>query len=127
MWEMKIYYLWVKEQEITYMKYVNGRLTGLVTLCVETTTCYWRKRKAWIKVAVRRRTRSRKLLHDLKRKERILSSEGESLDSTMWRVIFGRGFGNIVRQSNKWMNSTTYHSHRYKRICYIECVCFVVV
>ena len=26
----------VKEQRISYMKYVNGRRTGLVTFCVET-------------------------------------------------------------------------------------------
>ena len=29
-------FLRVKEQGISYMKYVNGRRTGLVTFCVET-------------------------------------------------------------------------------------------
>jgi hypothetical protein len=33
---MKIYYLESRGREISYMKYVNGRRTGLVTFCVET-------------------------------------------------------------------------------------------
>jgi hypothetical protein len=28
----------------------------------------------------------------------------ESLDRTMWRARFGRGFGPVVRQTAKWMN-----------------------
>jgi hypothetical protein len=36
MWEMKKYYLESRSRGISYMKYVNGRLTGLVTFCVET-------------------------------------------------------------------------------------------
>jgi hypothetical protein len=34
--EMKKYCLESKSREISYMKYVNGRRTGLVTFCVET-------------------------------------------------------------------------------------------
>jgi hypothetical protein len=30
----------------------------------------------------------------------------EALDCTMWRARFGRGFGPVVRQTTKWMNST---------------------
>jgi hypothetical protein len=33
---MKKYYLESRSRGISYMKYVNGRLTGLVTFCVET-------------------------------------------------------------------------------------------
>jgi hypothetical protein len=33
---MKKYYLESMSREISYMKYVNGRQTGLVTFCVET-------------------------------------------------------------------------------------------
>jgi hypothetical protein len=36
MWEMKMYYLESKSRGISYMKYVNGRRTGLVTFYVET-------------------------------------------------------------------------------------------
>jgi hypothetical protein len=33
---MKMYYLDSRSRGISYMKYVNGRQTGLVTFCVET-------------------------------------------------------------------------------------------
>jgi hypothetical protein len=33
---MKMYYLESRSREISYMKYVNGSLTGLVTFCIET-------------------------------------------------------------------------------------------
>jgi hypothetical protein len=33
---MKKYCLESRSRGISYMKYVNGRLTGLVTLCIET-------------------------------------------------------------------------------------------
>jgi hypothetical protein len=33
---MKMYYLESRSREISYMKYLNGRQTGLVTFCVET-------------------------------------------------------------------------------------------
>jgi len=35
----------------------------------------------------------------------------EALDRTMWRARFGRGFGPVVRQTAKWMNSQTAHEH----------------
>jgi hypothetical protein len=34
--KMKMYYLESRSREISYMKYVNGTRTGLVTFCVET-------------------------------------------------------------------------------------------
>jgi hypothetical protein len=36
MGEMKKYYLESRSKGISYMKYVKGRRTGLVTFCVET-------------------------------------------------------------------------------------------
>jgi hypothetical protein len=33
---MKKYYVEPRSRGISYMKYVNGRLTGLVTFCIET-------------------------------------------------------------------------------------------
>ena len=33
---MKMYYLESRSRGLSYMKYVNGRRTGLVTFCVET-------------------------------------------------------------------------------------------
>jgi len=36
---MKKYYLESRSRGISYMKYVNGRQTGLVTFCVETAFC----------------------------------------------------------------------------------------
>jgi hypothetical protein len=36
MCEMKKYYLESRSTGISYMKYVNGKLTGLVAFCVET-------------------------------------------------------------------------------------------
>jgi hypothetical protein len=39
MWEMKMYCIESRRRGISYMKYVNGRRTGLVTFCVETAFC----------------------------------------------------------------------------------------
>ena len=36
MCEMKMYYLESRSRGISYMRYVNGRQTGLVTFCIET-------------------------------------------------------------------------------------------
>jgi len=54
--------------------------------------------------------RHRKLLDDLKERRGYSHLKEESLDRTMWRVRFGRGFGPVARQTtwkNEWMNS--YH------------------
>jgi hypothetical protein len=56
----------------------------------EVTGRQWRKR--------------RKLLDDLKERSRYSHLKEESLDRTMWRAGFGRGFGPVVRQTTKWMN-----------------------
>jgi hypothetical protein len=33
----------------------------------------------------------------------------EALDRTMWRVLFGRGFGPVIRQDTKLMNELSLH------------------
>ena len=48
-------------------------------------------------MTVRRGRRRRKLLGDLKEKRGYSHLKGETLDRTMWRVRFGRGFGPVVR------------------------------
>jgi hypothetical protein len=50
-------------------------------------------------VTGRRGRRRRKLLDDLKEGREYSHLKEEALDSTMWRVRFGRGFGPVVRQT----------------------------
>jgi hypothetical protein len=106
MWEMKKYYLELSNKGITYLKQVNGRLTGFVTFWVELhyVIGYWRKDKRGIEVTRRRERRRRKLLDDLKANRVYSYLKEEALDRTMWRAGFGRGFGAIVRQTAEWMN-----------------------
>ena len=47
--------------------------------------------------------RRRKLLDDLKERRGYSHLKEEALNHTMWRVRFGRGFGPVVRQTNKRM------------------------
>jgi len=63
------------------------------------------KLKGGIEVTGRQRRRCRKLLDDLKERRRYSYLKEEALDRTMWRARFGRGFGPVVRQTNKWMKS----------------------
>jgi hypothetical protein len=44
-------------------------------------------------------------LDDLKKRRGYSYLEEEALDRTMWRARFGRGFGPVVRQTTKWMNT----------------------
>jgi hypothetical protein len=105
---MKKYYLESKSRRISYMKYVNGRLTGLVTFCVETAfyNRLLKEIKGGIEVTGRRGRRRRKLLDDLKERRGYSHLKGEALDRTMWRARFGRGFGPDVRQTTERMNET---------------------
>ena len=57
------------------------------------------KIKGEIEVTGRRGRKRRKLLDDLKEKRGYSHLKGESLDRTMWRARFGRGFGPVVRQT----------------------------
>jgi hypothetical protein len=66
--ETKKYYLESRSRGISYMKYVNGRLTGLVTFCIQTAfyNGLLKERKWGIEVTGRGERRRRKLLDDLK-------------------------------------------------------------
>jgi len=91
------------------MKYVNGRLTGLVTFCVETAFYNGLLKeifKGGIEVTGRRGRRRRKLLDDLKERRGNSHLKEEALDRTMWRARFGRGFGPVVRQTAEGMNES---------------------
>jgi hypothetical protein len=57
------------------------------------------KIKAGIDVTGRRERRRRNLLDDLKEKRGYLYLKEETLDRSMWRAGFGRGFGPVVRQT----------------------------
>jgi hypothetical protein len=52
-------------------------------------------------VTGRRGRRRRKLLDDLKERRGYPHLKEETLDRTMWRAGFGRGFGPVVRQTTK--------------------------
>jgi hypothetical protein len=57
--------------------------------------------KEGIEVTGRRGRRLRKLLDDLKERRGYSHLKEKTLDRTMWRVRFGRGFGPVVRQTAK--------------------------
>ena len=59
------------------------------------------KIKGGIDVTGRRGRRRRKLLDDLKERRGYSHLKEEALDRTMWIARFGRGFGPVVRQTNK--------------------------
>jgi hypothetical protein len=65
--------------------------------------------KGGIEVTGRRGRRGRKLLDDLKEMRVCSHLKEESLDRTMWRARFGRGFGPVVRQTIKYMNIYIYY------------------
>jgi hypothetical protein len=45
--------------------------------------------------------RRRKLLDDFKKRREYSDLKEEALDRSMWRALFGRGFGLFVRQNTK--------------------------
>ena len=49
----------------------------------------------------RRGRRRRKLLDDIKERGGYCHLKEEALDRTMWRAGFERGFGTVVRQTDK--------------------------
>jgi hypothetical protein len=55
-------------------------------------------------VTRRRGRRRNKLLDDLKDRREYTHLKEEALGRTMWRNLFGRGVGPVVRQNNEWMN-----------------------
>jgi hypothetical protein len=64
------------------------------------------KNKGEIEVTGRRGRRRRKLLDDLTERKGYSYLKEEALDRTMWRAGFGRGFGPVVRQTDKWMSES---------------------
>jgi hypothetical protein len=88
---------------ISYMKYVNGRRTGLVIFCVETAfyNGLLKERYKGIEVTEGQGRRRRKLLDDLKERRGYCHLKEEALDRTVWRARFGRGFGLFVRKTTK--------------------------
>jgi len=56
-----------------------------------------------IEVTGRRGRRRRKLLDDLKERRGYSQLKEEALDLTMWRALFGRCFGPVVKQTTKWV------------------------
>jgi hypothetical protein len=59
------------------------------------------KIKGGIEVTGRRERRRRKLLDDLKEKREYSHLKKETLDRTLWRNRFGRGFGTVVTQNTE--------------------------
>jgi hypothetical protein len=57
-------------------------------------------------VTGRRRRRRSKLLDDLKDRRGYSHMKEETLDRTVWRARFGRGFGPVVRQTAERMSHT---------------------
>ena len=76
--------------------------------------------KVGIEVTGRRGRRRRKLLDDLKDRRGYSHLKEEALDRTVWRAGFGTGFGPVVRQTAKLMNTTwtERNTMNIKRICY---------
>jgi hypothetical protein len=54
-----------------------------------------------IEVTEKEGRRRRKLLDDLKERRGYSHFKEEALDRTMWRARFGKGFGPVIRQTNK--------------------------
>jgi hypothetical protein len=52
-------------------------------------------------VTGRRGRRCRRLLDDVKERRGYCHLKEEAVDRTMWRAGFGRGFGPVVRLTNK--------------------------
>ena len=57
-----------------------------------------------IEVTGRQERRRTKLLDGIKERRGYSHLKEESLDRTMWRARFGRGFGPVVRQTTKRIN-----------------------
>ena len=60
------------------------------------------KTKGEMDVIRRRGRRRKKLLDDLKDRRGYSHLKEEALDRTMWRNLFGRGFGPVVRQHTEY-------------------------
>ena len=80
------------------------------------------KIKGGIEVTRKRGRRRRKLLDDLKERRWCCHLKEEPPDRTIWTARFGRGFGPVVRQTAKWMMSS---SPKFNSVIELYFVCFV--
>jgi hypothetical protein len=71
-----------------------------------------------MEVTGRRGRRRRKLLDDLKGRKGYCHLMEEALDRNMWRARFGRGFGPVVRQTDKCI--ILYIIYIYNTLNYIQ-------
>jgi hypothetical protein len=80
-----MYYLESRSGGISYMKYVNGRRTGLVTFYAETAfyNGLLKERYKVIEVTGRQGRKRRKLLDDLKERRGYSHLKEKALDRTM--------------------------------------------
>jgi hypothetical protein len=69
----------------------------------------------------------RKLLDDLKERRGYSHLKEEPLDRTMWRALFGRGFGPVVWQTAKWTDGTTNCNVNLLRIFFHALPPFIVI
>ena len=77
-------------------------------------------------MAGRRGKRRRKLLDDLNERTGYSHLKEETLDRTMWRARFGRGFGPVVRQTAKWMNGWILSLCLHPQLSSMQCACSVL-
>jgi hypothetical protein len=68
-------------------------------------------------VTGRRGRRRRKLLDDLKERKGYFHLKEESLDRSMWRARFGKGFGPVVRQTTKLTNYRIFYAYSRNGKC----------
>jgi len=54
-----------------------------------------------MEVTGRRRRRRKHLLDDLKEKRGHCKLKEETLDLSLWRTLFGKGYGHVVKQTTK--------------------------
>jgi len=57
-----------------------------------------------IEVTRRRGRRCKQLLDDLKEKTGYWTMKEATLDRIHWRILFGRGYGTLERQTTEWVN-----------------------
>ena len=67
-----------------------------------------------IEVTGRQGRRRMKLLDGLKERRGYSHLKEDALDRPMWRARFWRGFGPVVRQTTKWMNTRNVSAHNFR-------------
>jgi hypothetical protein len=101
-WKMKKYY--TQSRKKSYVKWKEGRLTGLLKSCVETAflgnviESTIKGKIEWRRIRQRRRE---KIIGDLKKNRSYRNLKEEALYWSLWRIRCGRGFGPVVRQNTQ--------------------------